>query len=77
MAREGVAGRFTTPQIRVNVYDVLVRAVEEGVAYGYGRAYKHSENPMPDSPARDFVQQTITDAVLTSINEVFQVGEDG
>lgn len=31
--------------MRAREYDVLVRAVEEGTAYGWARAHKHNDAP--------------------------------
>jgi hypothetical protein len=52
--------------MRAKEYDVLTRAVEEGVAYGWNRAYKHTTKPDPDQ-AREEIYQ----AVVNSICEVF------
>jgi hypothetical protein len=54
--------------LQVKVYPILVRAVEEGVGYGWSRAHKHADNP--DS---EHVISTIEDAVLASILEVFDI----
>lgn len=32
-------------EIRVNLYRIISDAVESGVAYGYMRAYKHTDTP--------------------------------
>jgi hypothetical protein len=46
-------------------------AVEEGVTYGLNRAYKHT-----DTPTRDQVVSAVTDQVLTSICEWFDLDQD-
>ncbi len=57
--------------MRVKSYPVLVRAVEEGVRYGWNRAYKHTATPTPDH-----VQDAIAQAVLNEIAEYFTFDED-
>ena len=51
--------------IRVNAYDVISRAVEEGVTYGLNRAYKHT-----DSPTRDDMEREVAQAVTNELCEV-------
>ena len=46
-------------------------AVEEGVAYGVSRAYKHSDNP-----THEYMTNCISDAVLNSICEWFDLDDD-
>ncbi len=31
--------------VKIDAYEVICRAVETGIAYGYNRAYKHTEKP--------------------------------
>lgn len=57
--------------MKVKTYPVLSRAVEEGVAYGWTRAHKHTDNPSEDS-----VKDAIADAVMSSIGEFFTFDED-
>jgi hypothetical protein len=52
--------------VQINSYDVIRRAVEEGVAYGINRAWKHSDNPVP-SPGQ---HEEIERAVINSLCEV-------
>jgi hypothetical protein len=52
--------------MKVNEYNVLLLAVENGVQFGYARAHKHVETPTPDA-----LQTTITDAVMNEICEWF------
>ena len=51
-------------------YRLLVRCVEDGVAYGYNRAHKHTE-----SPSEDMLKAKIEDAVLAEISEWFDFAE--
>lgn len=46
--------------------NILINAVESGVALGYRRAFKHT-----DSPKEDQILQSIVAAVMTEIYENF------
>lgn len=52
--------------MKPNTYVILQRAVEEGALLGYRRAFKHIENPTEDA-----IVETITDAIMLSVSEVF------
>jgi hypothetical protein len=56
--------------MRVRAYEVLRRAVEEGVAYGRRRAHKHT-----DTPGEDAVQDEIVTGVLNEVSEYFDFDE--
>ncbi len=56
--------------IRMLSYQVMARAVDEGVCYGYRRAHKHT-----DAPDEETLTMAIYDAVLSSICEVFEFDE--
>ena len=56
--------------MKAKEYDVLVMAVEEGVAAGWRHAYKHSDVEPPNEDA-DPVKRHIVDDVLTAICEWF------
>lgn len=56
--------------IRVNVYEVVSRAVEEGIAYGYRRAHKHEE-----SPGEEHVKAEIEQAVMSALSDVLLFSE--
>ena len=48
--------------MRVRAYEVLRRAIEDGAAYGWRRAHKHTATPS---------EETIKDEIVTGIlNEV-------
>ena len=53
--------------MRLNSYVIVERAVEEGIAYGYRRAFKHTETPDHES-----IKYEIHAAVLSSLCEVMQ-----
>ncbi len=52
--------------MRVRSYDVLRRAVEEGIDCGWQRAHKHS-----DTPTADHIKDHIYGAVMNNIGEYF------
>lgn len=56
--------------MKPNTYKIIQEAVENGVALGYNRTYKHS-----DTPSEDTVKKQIYDAVMTEICEWFVFDE--
>jgi hypothetical protein len=56
--------------MKVKTYAILERAIEEGIAYGYTRAFKHT-----DSPSEDSIKNEILNSVMNSINEVIEFDE--
>lgn len=57
--------------MKVKTYAILERAVEEGVKYGYTRAFKHVENP-----TQDHIETEVVRAVMNQISEVFNFDDD-
>jgi len=55
------------PKIRV----ILEKAIEEGVRYGYSRAYKHN-----DDPSDGTVIEAIENAVMSAIYEYFTFDDE-
>lgn len=51
--------------MKVKTYTVLERAIEEGIAYGYRRAFKHTE-----TPSEEAIKSEILNSVMNSISEV-------
>ena len=51
--------------VRLNAWEILSRAVEEGVASGWRRAHKHD-----DHPGEETISECIRTAVMDSISEV-------
>ena len=56
--------------LRPNVYKVLERAVEDGVRYGYRRAFKHN-----DHPSEEAICEAVENAVMSEIGEWFEFGD--
>lgn len=51
--------------IRIRAYDVISRAVEEGIARGWNRAHKHSDSPSPET-----IRIAIEEEVMLEISDV-------
>lgn len=51
--------------MKVKTYAILERAIEEGIAYGYTRAFKHTE-----APSEEYIKDEILSSVMNSISEV-------
>lgn len=58
--------RSVTGGMLVRAYEVLRRAVEEGVAYGWRRAHKHT-----DAPGEDAIVDQVVQGVLNEVCEYF------
>jgi len=58
-------------EMRARTYVVLRAAVEDGVAYGYNRAFKHT-----DTPDEHDVKEAIVQAVLNECCEWFRFDEE-
>ena len=52
-------------QVRVRLYGLVERAVEEGIAYGYRRAHKHV-----DDPTEATIKTEILNAVMDTLSDV-------
>lgn len=57
--------------MRANYYKLISRAVEEGIAYGYARAFKHTV-----SPSEDQIRDSIFNAIMNELSEVIKWSED-
>jgi hypothetical protein len=55
------------PKFRV----ILEMAIEQGVKYGYSRAFKHNENPTEGA-----IIEHIEEAVMSSIYEYFDFEDE-
>lgn len=52
--------------MKVKVYEVLYRAIESGIDFGWNRAHKHT-----DTPSEEAFKDAILQNILTEICEVF------
>ena len=57
--------------MRVNVYLVLTRAIEEGLEYGWNRAHKHT-----DTPDEHIIQQEQYNAIINNICEIMTFDDE-
>jgi hypothetical protein len=57
--------------MKPKLFPVLEMAVEDGVAHGLNRAHKHTDNPTHDQ-----IVVAVTEAVLNSICEWFDLDQD-
>jgi hypothetical protein len=57
--------------IRINGYEIVSRAVEEGVRYGWNRAHKHT-----DAPDEETAVDVIHQAVINELCEVLTFTEE-
>ena len=53
--------------MKFKAYDLISRAVDEGVERGMARAYKHI-----DRPAREDIISVIQDEVMASLGEIIE-----
>ena len=53
--------------MKFKAYDLISRAVDEGVERGMARAYKHV-----DRPAREEIISVIQDEVMASLSEIIE-----
>jgi len=51
--------------MKFKAYQLIERAVDEGINYGYQRAYKHTDNP-----SEALIKGEIYNAVMNSISEI-------
>lgn len=56
--------------MRAKEFALMSRCVEDGVAYGYTRAHKHT-----DTPTEEEIRRAIYDAVLNEICDCFYLDE--
>ena len=57
--------------LTIRVYPLVVRAIEEGGAYGLTRAFKYNDNPSPEA-----IREAIEEAILNNFCGLFDFGDD-
>lgn len=57
--------------MKVRAYDVLRRAIEEGVEYGWRRAHKHT-----DSPDAETIKDQVVTGILNEVCEYFDFNDE-
>lgn len=63
--------RIVAGGMRVRAYDVLRRAIEEGVEYGWRRAHKHT-----DAPDTETIKDQIVIGILNEVSEYFDFDDE-
>lgn len=53
--------------MKPDLYKILSRNIEEGIAYGWSRSHKYIDDPTPDH-----IKDQIHEAVMNEICEYFQ-----
>ena len=51
--------------MKANMYVIVARAIEEGVAWGLNRAFKHT-----DTPTRDILEHELDTAIMNELCSV-------
>lgn len=57
--------------MKVKLYTILDRAVEEGAAYGVARAHKHTDEPEPEAIVNEVVS-----AIMSQICDVIDFEDE-
>jgi hypothetical protein len=57
-------------KLKINTYKIISQAVEDGIAYGFNRAYKHT-----DTPGAEHIKDQIEQAVLNELCDVINFGD--
>lgn len=50
---------------------VLENAIEQGISYGYSRAFKHNENPN-----EQYIKECIEDAIWLELDKMLSFDDD-
>ena len=53
--------------VRINVYTVILNAVQEGVSRGWRKAHKHTETPSDEA-----IVSGIMDSVMLELSEILK-----
>ncbi len=62
--------RRATGGMTVRAYEVLRRAIEEGIDYGWRRAHEHT-----DAPGEAAIKDEVLQGILNEVCEVFSFDE--
>lgn len=57
--------------MKVKLYGIIERAIEEGIQLGYRRAFKHT-----DDPSEEAIVESISLAVMYNIDEVMSFDDE-
>lgn len=57
--------------VKVNLYEIVSRAIEDGIALGINHAYKHSDEPISDAQ-KEMIKDKVRDAIMIELCEVLK-----
>lgn len=57
-------------EVKVRLYAIIERAVEEGSEFGYNRAFKHT-----DQPSKEHILESIRNEIMNALCEVISFDE--
>jgi hypothetical protein len=63
------SGGKVATRMRFRAWDIVTRAVEEGLSYGIGRLFKHEDGPFTEAQLRER-QDTLVLAIQNALSEV-------
>jgi len=72
---DSIAGEKLTSSlspIRFKTYNLIERAIEEGLEYGYHRAHKHTDNPNEHALIHEMQL-----AIMLELSEIIDFNEEG
>ena len=72
MPKKKVKTKVDSRGMKAKTYNVLARAVEEGIRYGYNRAFKHCEDA-----GENEICNSMYDGVMNELNDWFTFGDEG
>lgn len=58
-------------EIKVNTYNLLADAIEDGIGYGYDKAHEHT-----DTPDKETIREHIYTEIMNQITEYFVFEEN-
>lgn len=71
MTRRSSGKRRVAGGIRARTYEVLRRAVEDGIEYGWRRAHKHT-----DAPESEAIKEQVAQGILNEVCEWFDFDDE-
>lgn len=58
--------------MKFKAYELIHRAVEEGVSYGMQRSHKHT-----DTPSEEHIENEILISVMSNLSEIIDFDDEG
>lgn len=63
--------KIKMPVIKFKAYDLIQKAVEEGIASGWRRAHKYDDSPLESS-----IHENIEHYIMLSLEQIIDFSED-